>query len=114
VVTDARRREVYWAAYDAAHRRTDGPHVQRPADLAARLGELRVAGAAGAGARMYAEVLGLPVLEPDYPTVSGLAAVATAVLAGAPAPLVPQYLRRPDAVEPGPRRPVLAARDAGP
>jgi tRNA threonylcarbamoyl adenosine modification protein YeaZ len=142
VVTDARRREVYWAAYDAAHRRTDGPHVQRPADLAARLGELRVECAAGAGARMYAEVLGLPVIEPDYPTVIGLATVATTmhsteaatapgtgpgteagtaagtgaavVLPGTPAPLVPMYLRRPDAAEPGPRKRVLAARDAGP
>jgi len=33
VVTDARRREVYWAAYDSAGNRTDGPHVQRPADV---------------------------------------------------------------------------------
>jgi len=32
VVTDARRREVYWAAYDAAGRPTTGPSVGRPAD----------------------------------------------------------------------------------
>lgn len=114
VVTDARRREVYWAAYDSGHRRFDGPHVQRPADLAARCRELRVECAAGAGARMYAEVIGLPVVGPDYPTVIGLAAAAAAVLREAPAPLVPMYLRRPDAAEPGPRKPVLAARDAGP
>jgi tRNA threonylcarbamoyladenosine biosynthesis protein TsaB len=118
VVTDARRREVYWAAYDGAGRRFDGPHVQRPADLAARLGELRVVCAAGAGARMYADVIGLSITEPDYPTVTGLAGVAANlaadVLRGAPAPLVPMYLRRPDAAEPGPRKPVLAARDAGP
>lgn len=114
VATDARRREVYWAAYDAAHRRTTGPHVRRPAELAARLGELGVAWAAGAGARMYADVLGLPVAGPDFPTVAGLAAAAAAVLGRPPAPLVPLYLRRPDAVEPGRRKPVLAARDAGP
>jgi tRNA threonylcarbamoyl adenosine modification protein YeaZ len=114
VVTDARRREVYWAAYDAAHRRTDGPHVERPADLAARLGELRVGCAAGAGARMYADVIGLPVVEPDYPTVIGLATAAATMLPGAPAPFVPMYLRRPDVAEPGPRKPVLAAREATP
>src|SRR5262249_47744314 len=35
VVTDARRREVYWARYDGAGRRVDGPSVDRPADVAA-------------------------------------------------------------------------------
>jgi hypothetical protein len=63
-------------------------------------------------------VIGLPVIEPDYPTVAGLVTVAAAVAAslpsGAPAPFVPMYLRRPDAAEPGPRKPVLAARDAAP
>src|SRR3712207_8576980 len=29
VATDARRREVYWAAYDASGARTTGPHVER-------------------------------------------------------------------------------------
>lgn len=120
VATDARRREVYWAVYDAAHRRVDGPHVLRPADVPARLAELaarggpRVACAAGHGARLYADVLGLPVSGPDYPTVAGLAAAGATVLAEPaepaepPAPLVPMYLRRPDAVEPGRPKPVLA------
>jgi tRNA threonylcarbamoyl adenosine modification protein YeaZ len=113
VATDARRREVYWARYGEAGRRTDGPHVQRPADLAARLGELDVGHAAGAGARLYADVLGLPVVPPDHPTVHGLAAAAAGALRGGdePARLVPMYLRRPDAVEPGARKPVLASRD---
>src|SRR3954447_7933769 len=30
VATDARRREVYWAAYDAAGARTAGPYVEAP------------------------------------------------------------------------------------
>ncbi|GGP58459.1 tRNA (adenosine(37)-N6)-threonylcarbamoyltransferase complex dimerization subunit type 1 TsaB [Saccharothrix coeruleofusca] len=100
VATDARRREVYWAAYDAAGRRTDGPHVDRPADLAAKLPA--VASAAGEGAEIYAEVLGLPVVEARYPSpVSLVAAAAEELLAGArPAALTPLYLRRPDAVEP--------------
>ena len=33
VVTDARRKEVYWAAYAADGRRTEGPGVVRPEDL---------------------------------------------------------------------------------
>ncbi|WP_007025487.1 tRNA (adenosine(37)-N6)-threonylcarbamoyltransferase complex dimerization subunit type 1 TsaB, partial [Saccharomonospora iraqiensis] len=35
VLTDARRREVYWAAYDATGTRTDGPHVDSPAEVPA-------------------------------------------------------------------------------
>ncbi len=34
VATDARRREVYWARYDADGRRLDGPSVGYPADVA--------------------------------------------------------------------------------
>jgi tRNA threonylcarbamoyladenosine biosynthesis protein TsaB len=99
VVTDARRREVYWAAYDAEKRRLDGPHVQAPEDFGTRL-------AAGDGARLYADKLAVEVVEPYYPTIAGLVAVAEAeLLANAePAPLTPLYLRRPDAVEPGARK----------
>jgi len=100
--TDARRREVYWAAY-ADGRRVAGPDVSRPADLAALLPELGVTASAGAGARQYADALGLPVTGPDWPDPVALASLAAPrVLAGAPAdPLTPLYLRRPDAVEPG-------------
>lgn len=106
VATDARRREVYWAAYDAAGRRTDGPHVSKPADLAAKLPTLGVASAAGQGAEMYADVLDLPIVLAPFPSPSGLvAAAATELLASArPAPLTPLYLRRPDAVEPTGRK----------
>ena len=38
VATDARRREVYWARYDAAGARLAGPDVGRPADVAAAAG----------------------------------------------------------------------------
>lgn len=109
VATDARRRELYWARYDRSGRRTVGPEVTRPADLAERLADLGVRHAAGFGARMYAEVLGLDLAGPDHPTPAGLvAAVGEALLAGeAPEPLTPLYLRRPDAVEPGARKRVL-------
>jgi tRNA A37 threonylcarbamoyladenosine modification protein TsaB len=75
VVTDARRREVYWARYRDGVR-VDGPAVNAPAD---------VPGAA--------DVLAGP---PRYPTPAGLVC-AVADWSAEPAPLVPLYLRRPDA-----------------
>lgn len=104
VVTDARRREVYWAAYDAGSRRFAGPHVDAPATLVARLPGLGVTVAAGGSA----ELSGRPVVPPAGPTPAGLvAAAAGALRSGAvPGPLVPLYLRRPDAAPPGARKPV--------
>ncbi|MGH3864004.1 tRNA (adenosine(37)-N6)-threonylcarbamoyltransferase complex dimerization subunit type 1 TsaB [Actinokineospora sp.] len=100
VVTDARRREVYWAAYDGA--RITEPAVTPPAELAERLADLGVVRAAGYGAKLYAEILGLPVVGPDHPSPAGL--VAAADFTADPGPLTPLYLRRPDAVEPGARK----------
>lgn len=106
VVTDARRREVYWAVYDAAARRRSGPAVGAPAGVD-RGAAVRVA---GHGAQVYPEAFELPVVEPLYPTPRGLVlAAAEALLSDAePAPLTPLYLRRPDAQEPGERKRVLA------
>ncbi|MEV6832563.1 tRNA (adenosine(37)-N6)-threonylcarbamoyltransferase complex dimerization subunit type 1 TsaB [Amycolatopsis sp. NPDC051102] len=105
VMTDARRREVYWAAYDADGQRTDGPHVQRPADV-----ESDVKVAAGDGARLYADALGVQPIEPRFPSPAGLVKAArSALLASAPpAPLTPLYLRRPDAAEPAAPKRVTA------
>jgi tRNA threonylcarbamoyladenosine biosynthesis protein TsaB len=102
VVTDARRREVYWAAYTADGRRAHGPHVNAPAVLRERIPELGVRAAAGGSA----EVAGLPVVGPAAPTPAGLVAVAAPALREGvvPGPLEPLYLRRPDAVEPGARK----------
>jgi tRNA threonylcarbamoyl adenosine modification protein YeaZ len=75
VVTDARRREVYWARYRDGVR-VDGPAVDAPAD---------VPGAAEALER-----------SPVYPTAAGLVR-AVADWTAEPAPLIPLYLRRPDA-----------------
>jgi tRNA threonylcarbamoyl adenosine modification protein YeaZ len=104
VATDARRREVYWAAYDATGSRITGPHVEAPARLAGRLPELGATAAAGASAGGF----GLPVVPPAAPGPAGLVACAVEALrAGVrPGPLEPLYLRRPDAAEPGPRKPV--------
>jgi tRNA threonylcarbamoyl adenosine modification protein YeaZ len=102
VVTDARRREVYWAAYDVDGVRVDGPHVTAPADV--------VGHPAGRAAGGRAAASGLPVVGPEAPSPAGLVAVAAdALRAGVvPGPLEPLYLRRPDAVEPGARKRVSA------
>jgi tRNA threonylcarbamoyl adenosine modification protein YeaZ len=105
VVTDARRREVYWAVYSGAER-IAGPAVAAPAVVAERG---KVLGAVAAAGGMAASV-GLPVLEPASPTPAGLVATAAdALRSGAePALLEPLYLRRPDAQEPGERKRVTA------
>lgn len=96
VVTDARRREVYWARYDAGVR-IAGPGVSRPGDLDP------APATAVAGSMAHAGLFGLPVLAPSYPDPAALVEAAAHELASGitPAPLVPLYLRRPDAVAPG-------------
>ncbi len=98
VAGDARRREVYWARYSAGIR-VAGPEVCRAADVP--IGDSDVM--AGAGARLYADVLGLGLLDADYPSTAALVRTAAArIRARAPGEvLVPLYLRRPDAVAPG-------------
>jgi tRNA threonylcarbamoyl adenosine modification protein YeaZ len=101
VVSDARRREVYWARYDCSGARVEGPHVGRPLDLPFA----SVSRVAGVADTLVAPV-GLAVVPPRYPDPAGLVAVvAAAVRAHAlPGPFTPLYLRRPDALEPGPRK----------
>lgn len=96
VVTDARRREVYWARYRPGGERVEGPLVSRPADLPAGL---PVAGEAG----LLPAEQGGRALEPRYPSAAVLAKLAVGrLLAGlAPQLAEPLYLRRPDAREPG-------------
>lgn len=106
VVTDARRREVYWARY-AAGQRVDGPAVCAPADLPLVSGERLV----GAGAALHAGAFdGFALGEPLHPVMARLVErAAERLLAGAPSdPLTPLYLRRPDAVEPGATKKVTA------
>jgi tRNA threonylcarbamoyl adenosine modification protein YeaZ len=93
VVTDARRKEVYWATYAADGSRTDGPGVVRPAELAAD--------GSYVGDPAFAERLGSPV-EFAAVTTAGLLRAAAPQLAdpASAAPLVPLYLRRPDATPP--------------
>lgn len=89
VVTDARRREVYWARY-ADGLRVDGPDVCAPQDVP-------VDGAAAvAGPPEQAALFALPRIDISYPTAVGIVA-AVADWDAPPEPLVPLYLRRPDA-----------------
>ena len=97
VATDARRKEVYWAAYQDGLR-LDGPHVDHPADVAPD------GPAYGHGAALYPEAFP-DHREPLHPVAADL---ARHVAAGLPLlDPVPLYLRRPDAVEPGARKRVL-------
>jgi tRNA threonylcarbamoyladenosine biosynthesis protein TsaB len=89
VVTDARRREVYWARY------RDGVRIDGPAVSAAAAVDPGVVEAV-AGSPEHAALFGLPVCEPSYPTPGGLVAAVTE-WSDSPARLVPLYLRRPDA-----------------
>jgi tRNA threonylcarbamoyl adenosine modification protein YeaZ len=89
VVTDARRREVYWAHYRDGVR-IDGPAVSAPADVDPGAAQ------AVAGSPEHAALFGLPLCGPSYPTPVGLVQ-AVGEWPDNPAPLVPLYLRRPDA-----------------
>jgi tRNA threonylcarbamoyl adenosine modification protein YeaZ len=89
VVTDARRREVYWARYrDGA--RSEGPAVDSPSEVP-HDGVQAVAGSPD-----HAAMFPLPRLDDTHPTPVGLVRAVTD-WASEPAPLVPLYLRRPDA-----------------
>lgn len=102
VATDARRKEVYWARYRGGMR-IEGPAVGRPAEVATQCPVV------GEGAVLY------PQAFPDsrgplHPEPGDLAALVEAHLAARTAtlPPVPLYLRRPDAVAPGPSRKTVA------
>ncbi len=116
MATDARRKEVYWARYDAAGRRVQGPLVGGAGSIAGAT-ELAVA---GAGGQLYPEAFG-ELIGPAYPDARTLSQIVTHQLSepagrSAAAPLAgragvalppllaaePLYLRRPDAREPGP------------
>jgi len=100
VVTDARRKQVHWAAYttDGGLLRVDGPHVDTPEDVAWG------GPAVGAGAAMYAGSFPSH-RDPGHVAAGSLCAwVARGLPLAGPDPL---YLRRPDAVAPGPRKRVL-------
>lgn len=89
VATDARRKEVYLASYDADGTRLDGPVVDKPAELATDVPVV------GEGALLYPEAFPLAV-GPQRPSAGWLARVVAEERAELLDP-EPMYLRRPDA-----------------
>ena len=121
-MTDARRKELYWARYAAAGTRVSGPDVSRPGEIPAGA-TLPVAGQA---ATLYPDDLGEPIWR-ENPSAAVLAELVAERLGGpdgraAPSgaagvpdgpgvdllPPEPLYLRRPDARVPGPPKRVTA------
>ncbi len=101
VVSDARRKEIYYAAYDDQRVRIVGPDVNKPDHVVETIGSLGVTRVLNAGADKYVDLLsslGVPVT-PAYPRPGALlrAAIRSGDFGGEPAPLTPLYLRRPDA-----------------
>jgi tRNA threonylcarbamoyl adenosine modification protein YeaZ len=107
-VTDARRKELYWARYSGDGERLAGPSVDRPAGIPS---DSPVAGQAAA---LYPDQLGEPIW-PEHPSAAVLATLVAQATHPAPAgaarpapsaavllPPEPLYLRRPDAQIPGP------------
>jgi len=89
VATDARRKEVYLATYDAQGRRLTGPVVDKPAALATG------GPVVGEGAVLYPEAFPAG-LGPRRPSAGWLARTVTEERAELRDP-EPLYLRRPDA-----------------
>lgn len=103
VATDARRKEVYWARYDAHGTRRDGPHVTSP-DETPRLPTV------GPATELYADRL----LAVDGPRVLDPGLLAARGWSFPDAGREPLYLRRPDAAEPSRPKSVLHHRPGRP
>lgn len=94
VVTDARRRQVYWATYDDFATRRTGPFVGDPLAAAREIPNGPVVGAAETP---FAELFD-DVRAPDLPQATAIGALAArrAREGVPPMPPEPVYLRRPD------------------
>jgi tRNA threonylcarbamoyl adenosine modification protein YeaZ len=98
VVTNARRKELYWAQY--ADGRVGEPQVSLPNDLAAACPNAQFV---GPGADLYPDVISGQVLGLRAAALADLFLSGTAQLV----PVTPMYLRAPDAAEPGKPKSVL-------
>ena len=98
VVTDARRKELYWARYE--DKRIGEPQVSKPEDLLAHFPDSEFV---GPGAQLYPDFISGNVMELQAGSLARLFASGTAQLVD----VSPMYLRKPDAVEPTTRKSVL-------
>lgn len=98
VATDARRKEVYLASYDASGARVDGPVVEKPSVVATDLPVV------GEGATLYPDAFP-HATGPARPSAGWLARAVAEELAEIVDP-EPLYLRRPDAEAPRPPKKV--------
>lgn len=98
VVTDARRKELYWAQYDNG--RTSQPQVAKPDVLADMFKGVDFV---GPGVELYPEWISGTNLDLHASALAEIFASGTAQLGD----VAPMYLRKPDAVEPTSRKSVL-------
>jgi len=98
VVTDARRKELYWARYEGI--RIGEPQVSKPEELATQFPDTEFV---GPGAQIYPDVISGQVMELKAGSLAKLFASGSAQLVS----VSPMYLRKPDAVEPTTRKSVL-------
>jgi tRNA A37 threonylcarbamoyladenosine modification protein TsaB len=94
VATDARRKEIYWARYNAHGKRIGNIKVVAPQSLAE---EERWLPTAGQASNLYVDLFPF-VLEPTLPCVAVMAVKAESLALSDSSPL---YLRHPDATPPG-------------
>lgn len=95
VAMDARRREVFWARYDASGDRVFGPVVERPADVPRADAQLPWFGPAADLVRVDASTF-------DTPQAQFLAQLVHHRGLQVCVPAFPVYLRAPDAALPSP------------
>jgi tRNA threonylcarbamoyl adenosine modification protein YeaZ len=98
VVTDARRKELYWARYEGI--RIGEPQVSKPEELATQFPDTEFV---GPGAQINSDVISGQVMELKAGSLAKLFASGSAQLVS----VSPMYLRKPDAVEPTSRKSVL-------
>jgi len=99
VVSDARRKELYWARYVSGVR-VEGPAVNKPDEISELFPQGKFIGPA---ADLYPEFINGSVLQIEAGNLAQLFTQGT----GQIHEVVPMYLRKPDAVEPTTRKQVL-------
>jgi tRNA threonylcarbamoyladenosine biosynthesis protein TsaB len=98
VVTDARRKELYWARYEGI--RIGEPQVSKPEAIASQFPDVDFV---GPGSNLYPDYVSGNLMELKAGSLAKLFASGSAQLVD----VLPMYLRKPDAVEPTSRKSVL-------